>query len=187
MVQKSGAVAKNLKVVHEKLMHLLVISDDLAQFNHVHPEQQQTDGSFRLKYKFPNGGVFKLYADFTPQNAEQIINVFDVNVAGEKREKTPLVADKELTKTVDGLTFSIKTNQPIKAGSATGLDFYVTDESSKLVTDLQTYLGAMAHFVVISEDTTKFLHVHAMEGKLTETKGAGGNEQMDHGKYRDGS
>lgn len=178
---KQGAVTKNLKVVHEKLMHLLVVSDDLAQFDHVHPEQQQADGSFRLKYKFPNGGVFKLYTDFTPQDSEQIINVFEVNVAGEKREKTPLVADKELTKTVDGLTFSIKVNQPIKAGSATGLDFYVTDADGKPVTDLQPYLGAMAHFVVISEDTTKFLHVHAMEGKMTESKGTEGNQKMDHG------
>lgn len=178
---KQGAVNKNLKIVHEKLMHLLVVSDDLAQFDHVHPEQQP-DGSFRLKYKFPNGGTFKLYSDFTPQDTEQIVNVFDVKVGGQAREKTPLVADKEFTKTIDGLTFTMKADQPLKAASGTALNFYVTDADGKAVTDLQPYLGAMAHFVVISEDTTKFLHVHAMEGETTKTKGTEGNQKMDHGE-----
>lgn len=179
---RQGAAVKNLQIVHEKPMHLLVVSDDLATFDHVHPEQQ-ADGSFRLGYKFPHGGRFKLYADFTPQSSAQIVNVFDVNVAGTVRARTPLAADAELKKTVDGLTFDVKAQQPIKAGAGTMLDFYVTDAATgKPVTDLQPYLGAMAHFVVISEDTTKFLHVHAMEGKKTETKGATGKTpDMDHG------
>ena len=104
---KDGKPFKNLKIVHEKLIHLLIVSEDLAFFEHVHPEVQ-TDGGFKLNYKFPTGGVYKLYADFTPENSPQIVNVFDVPVGGEKRAKTPLVADKELTKTVDGLTFTIK-------------------------------------------------------------------------------
>jgi hypothetical protein len=179
---RQGAAVKNLQVVHEKLMHLLVVSDDLATFDHVHPEQQ-ADGTFRLAYKFPSGGRFKLYADFTPQNSSQIVNVFDVDVAGTVRERTPLVADAELKKTVDGITFNVKAQQPIKAGAGTMLDFYVSDAATgKPVTDLQPYLGAMAHFVVISEDATKFLHVHAMEGKKTETKGATGKTaDTEHG------
>ena len=171
---QSGAVAKDLKIVHEKPMHLLVVSDDLAFFDHVHPEQQ-ADGRFRLNYKFPNGGRFKLYADFTPQNSPQIVNVFDVGVGGAAREKTPLVADQELKKTVDGLTVTMKTAQPIKAANGQMFDFFVTDSEAKPVTDLQPYLGAMAHFVVISEDSSKFLHVHAIEGEKTEIKGTGGH------------
>lgn len=182
---KQGATTKNLKIVHEKLMHLLVVSDDLAQFDHVHPEQQP-DGSFRLAYKFPNGGTFKLYSDFTPQDSGQIVDVFDVNVGGAAREKTTLVADKEFVKTVDGLTFTMKADQPMKAATGTELSFYVTDAEGKPVTDLQPYLGAMAHFVVISEDTTKFLHVHAMEGETTKTTGTGGRtDQNDqHGEMK---
>ena len=158
-------------------MHLLIVSDDLAFFDHVHPEIQ-ADGNFKLNYKFPAGGVYKLYADFTPEDSPQIVNVFDVPVGGEKRAKTPLVADKEFTKTVDGLTFTMKTKDEFKAAKGLTLNFFVKDADGKTVTDLQPYLGAMAHFVVISEDTTKFLHVHAMEGKTTETKGTGGHS--DH-------
>lgn len=176
---KDGKPFKNLKIVHEKLVHLLIVSDDLAFFDHVHPEVQ-TDGNFKLNYKFPTGGVYKLYADFTPENAPQIVNVFDVPVGGEKRAKTPLAADKELTKTVDGLTFTIKNADALKAAKGATLNFYVKDTDGKTVTDLQPYLGAMAHFVIISEDTTKFLHAHAMEGEKTDTKGTGG-----HGDHND--
>lgn len=172
---KDGKPFKNLKIVHEKLVHLLIVSDDLAFFDHVHPEIQ-TDGNFKLNYKFPAGGVYKLYADFTPENSPQIVNVFDVPVGGEKRAKTSLVADKEFTKTVDGLTFTMKTNDELKAAKGLTLNFYVKDADGKTVTDLQPYLGAMAHFVVISEDGSKFLHVHAEGGETTETKGTGGHE-----------
>lgn len=174
---KDGKPFDKLKVVHEKLIHLLVVSDDLAFFDHVHPEKL-TDGGFKLNYKFPAGGVYKLYADFTPENSTQIVNVFDVPVGGEKRAKTPLVADKEFTKTVDGLTFTMKASEDLKAAKGITLNFFVKDANGKTVTDLQPYLGAMAHFVIISEDTTKFLHAHAMEGKMTETKGTGGHS--DH-------
>jgi plastocyanin len=160
-------------------MHLLIVSDDLAFFDHVHPEQQ-ADGNFKLNYKFPAGGTYKLYADFTPENSPQIVNVFDVPVGGEQRAKTPLIADKELTKTVDGLTFAMKTVEAPKAAKGMTLEFYVKDATGKPVTDLQPYLGAMAHFVVISEDTTKFLHVHAEEAETTKTTGAGGHGDHKH-------
>lgn len=174
---KDGKPFDKLTVVHEQLIHLLVVSDDLAFFDHVHPEKL-TDGGFKLNYKFPTGGNYKLYADFTPENSTQIVNVFDVPVGGEKRAKTPLVADKEFTKTVDGLTFTMKASEDLKAAKGITLNFFVKDANGKTVTDLEPYLGAMAHFVIISEDTTKFLHAHAMEGKMTETKGTGGHS--DH-------
>lgn len=180
---KEGKPFDNLKIVHEKLIHLLVVSDDLAFFDHVHPEKQ-ADGSFKLNYKFPMGGIYKLYADFTPEDSPQIVNVFDVNVGGEPRQKTPLTADKDFKKTVDGLTFTMKPDGDLKAANGVALNFYVTDENGKAVTDLQPYLGAMAHFVVISEDASKFLHVHAEGGKMTETKGTGGHE--GHGDQHGG-
>ncbi len=175
---KDGKPFDNLKIVHEKLMHLLVVSDDLAFFDHIHPEKQ-ADGNFKLNYKFPTGGVYKLYADFTPENSPQIVNVFDVPVGGEKRLETPLAADKEFTKTVDGLTFTMKAGDALQAAKGLRLNFFVKDGQGKPVTDLEPYLGAMAHFVVISEDGKKFLHVHAEAGETTETKGTGGHAGHD--------
>ncbi len=65
----------------------------------------------------------------------------------------------------------------LRAGEEVMLNFKVADErTNKPVTDLQPYLGALAHFVIISEDGTDFLHAHPME------KGAMGAEHagMNH-------
>ena len=71
----SGELVKDLQIVHEKPMHLLVVSDGLDEFYHEHPTMQ-TDGSYKASFTFPNGGVYKLYADFTPFDAPQIVQNF---------------------------------------------------------------------------------------------------------------
>ncbi len=159
---KQGAVVKDLSIVHEKPMHLLVVSKDLAEFYHIHPEQQ-ADGSYRVSHTFPNGGDYKLYADFTPKDAVQVVEQIDVKVAGEERSKVALVPDEKLEKTVDGLKVVMKPSQEIKAGQELTLDFQAFDaKTNKPATDLQNYLGELAHFVIISEDMKDFVHAHPM-------------------------
>lgn len=180
---KQGAVVKDLSIVHEKLMHLLVVSKDLSDFDHQHPERQ-TDGSFKLNYKFTNGGTYFLYADFTPQGKHQVVDRFTVPVGGEEKKPVALVEDKEMSKTVDGLSVMIMPDKPLKAGEELMLNFFVKDaQTNQPVTDLQNYLGALAHFVVISEDTTKFLHVHPMEGGEMK-KGDMKHSEMQHGNMK---
>ena len=48
----SGEIIKDFDIVHEKLIHLIVVSEDLKEFYHIHPEQQ-TDGSFKVDFTFP--------------------------------------------------------------------------------------------------------------------------------------
>lgn len=83
---KQGATVKDLQIVHEKPMHLLVVSKDLAEFYHIHPEQS-ADGGYRVSHNFPNGGEYRLYADFTPKDAVQVVEQIDVKVAGAERAK----------------------------------------------------------------------------------------------------
>ncbi|MDQ3255784.1 MAG: cupredoxin domain-containing protein [Acidobacteriota bacterium] len=177
---KGGAMVRDLQIVHEKPMHLLMVSNDLAEFNHLHPVPQG-DGSFKVTHTFTDGGAYKLYADFTPPNASQVVERLDVNVAGDApRERTALVADKTTTKNVDGLRVRVRPDKPLRAGEELMLNFTVADAlTGKPVTDLQPYLGALAHFVIISEDTTDFLHAHPMtKEEMNEAGGAHGG--MDH-------
>ncbi|HXG84260.1 MAG TPA: cupredoxin domain-containing protein [Pyrinomonadaceae bacterium] len=159
---KQGATVKDLQVVHEKPMHLLVVSKDLAEFYHIHPEQS-ADGSYRVSHVFPNGGDYKLYADFTPKNAVQVVEQIDVKVAGTERAKVALQPDTSFEKSVEGLKVIMKPSAEIKAGQELTLDFQAFDASSgKPATDLQNYLGELAHFVIISEDMKDFVHAHPM-------------------------
>ena len=159
---KQGAIVKDLQIVHEKPMHLLVVSKDLAEFYHIHPEQS-ADGSYRVSHNFPNGGEYRLYADFTPKDAVQVVEQVDVKVAGTERAKIALTPDTKFEKTVDGLKIVMKPSAEIKAGQELMLDFQAFDaKTNKPATDLQNYLGELAHFVLISEDLKDFVHAHPM-------------------------
>ena len=178
---REGSVVKDLQIVHEKPMHLLIVSKDLAEFYHVHPEPSG-DGSYRVTHTFPSGGEYKLYADFTPKDAVQVVEQVDVKVAGPERAKVALVPDTKLEKTVDGLKIVMKPSAEIKAGSELTLDFQAFDAASgKPATDLQNYLGELAHFVIISEDLKDFVHAHPMAKgeKMGDTK-MGGEKAGDH-------
>ena len=159
---KQGTTVKDLQIVHEKPMHLLIVSKDLAEFYHVHPEQS-ADGSYRVQHTFPNGGDYKLYADFTPKDSVQVVEQVDVKVAGTERAKVPLLADTSLMKTENGLKVVMKPDGELKGGAEVMLNFQTFDAASgKPATDLQNYLGELAHFVIISEDMKDFVHAHPM-------------------------
>lgn len=157
-----GSIVRDLQIVHEKPMHLLIVSTDLAEFYHVHPEPSP-DGSYRVQHVFPNGGDYKLYADFTPSNAKQVVERVDLKVAGPERAKAPLIPDTGFEKSVDGLEVVMKPDGILEARKDVMLNFHAFDAASgKPATDLQNYLGELAHFVIISEDLVDFVHAHPM-------------------------
>lgn len=181
---KLGATVKDLQIVHEKPMHLLIVSKDLAEFYHVHPEQS-ADGSYRVQHTFPNGGEYKLYADFTPKDAVQVVEQVDIKIAGQERPKVPLVADTNFTKTVGGLKVVMKPDGELKGGAEVMLNFQTFDAASgRPATDLQNYLGELAHFVIISEDMKDFVHAHPMSkgehDKMGKTESGGDHNADGH-------
>ncbi len=155
-----GETVKDLQIVHEKPVHLLIVSDDLVEFYHEHPEPQ-TDGSWKVPFTFKNGGKFKIYTDFAPKDAKQTVKSFSVEVAGNKRPAEELKADAKAEKTVDDLFVTLKSDGEITSGKELTLNFQVFDaKTKKPVTDLQNYLGEKGHFVVISRDLRDFVHAH---------------------------
>ena len=179
----AGAQVRGLDIVHEKPMHLLVTSSDLAEFYHIHPESQQRDGSYRVTHTFPHSGDYKLYADFTPRGAPQVVERLNLKVTGgEPRARVALVEDTTGTKTIDGLRVVMRPDKPLRGGEELMLNFAVADaRTGKPATDLQPYLGALAHFVIINEDGTDFLHAHPMskEEMTTESSAAHGGKDHD--------
>ena len=171
-----GEVIKDLPVVHEKPLHLLVVSDDLAEYYHIHPDPQ-ADGSYRVSFTFPNGGSYKLYADYTRPDSAQVVENFMLKVSGTERARVELKADEKLEKTIDGVRFVMKPDAELIAGKELMLNFKVSDaKTNQPVTDLEKYLGEYAHFVIISQDLTEFVHAHPMSdmdstnGKMDESK-----------------
>jgi Cupredoxin-like domain len=156
----NGEIIKDLKIVHEKPMHLLVVSADLSEFYHLHPEPQP-DGSYKAPFAFAGGGKYKLYADFTTQDDKQTVSPFDLDVKGEVPPTVKLVPDAKFEQMIGGIRVEMKPDGEIIARKEMLLNFYVTDIlSKKPAEDLQNYLGEKAHFVVISQDLQEFVHAH---------------------------
>ncbi|XXF75173.1 hypothetical protein P2318_19075 [Myxococcaceae bacterium GXIMD 01537] len=159
----AGAVVRDLPLVHEKPLHLLVVSRDLRDFYHLHPEPRP-DGTYQVSHTFPSGGDYLAFLDYTPKGSAQVVDRIALSVKGAPRAKAALQADATSTRTVDGLRVAMTSSKPPRASEGLVLQFSVTDAASgKPVTDLQPYLGAMAHFVILSEDTKDFLHAHPLE------------------------
>ncbi|MFN3330330.1 MAG: hypothetical protein ACK419_05355, partial [Pyrinomonadaceae bacterium] len=131
-----GSIVKDLEIFHEKPMHLIVVSTDLAEFYHLHPELQK-DGSLKLSMTFPNGGDYKLYAEFKPKKVKnEILKILDLRVSGNQREKAELKPDEKLDKIVDGLRVSMKREGMLIAGQPTTLKYKILDpQTNKPVGD----------------------------------------------------
>lgn len=158
----SGQPIKSFETVHEKKMHLFVISKDLAYFSHIHPKYIG-NGVFTINTTFPAGGDYKLISDFTPKGGgDSSIESHWQHVEGVTAKKVPLVPDKTLTKVVDGKKISLTFTQ-LTAGKIVHMTFTINDDSTnKPIKNLQPYLGAMGHTVAISADAEKYLHIHPM-------------------------
>ncbi|MEW6732873.1 MAG: hypothetical protein AB1489_16225 [Acidobacteriota bacterium] len=118
----TGKVNPSLDIVHEKLMHLLVVSDDLAFFDHIHPEPD-SEGKYSVETSFPSAGKYKLYADYTPKGTSQQIGRLEINVTGSRRERKQLEVDRQDTKSFGELRVTMKPDKPLKAGELIKLNF----------------------------------------------------------------
>jgi hypothetical protein len=157
-----GETVKDLEIAHEKPMHLLIVSEDLDEFYHEHPEPQ-ADGTLKTNFTFPNGGKYRLYADFTPKESSQTSQNFSVNVNGNERAAKDLKVDEKFEKTVENLRVVMKSDSELVSGKQLMLDFQAFDaQTNQTVTDLENYLGEKAHFVIISQDLQEFVHAHPM-------------------------
>src|SRR5262249_32639136 len=76
-----GSVYSTFERVHEKLLHLVIVRTDLAEFAHEHPQLGQ-DGIFRLDYAFRSGGEYHLFAEVAPRGAGAQVMMAKLRVSG---------------------------------------------------------------------------------------------------------
>jgi ssDNA-binding Zn-finger/Zn-ribbon topoisomerase 1 len=159
---------KEFNILHDMPFHLFVVSQDFEEFQHIHPEQQ-ADGSFAIETKLPRAGYYKLFCDFFPKGGTPQVTHHHLITAGYRGDllsaTNRLIPDKTLIKTVDGTRFELRfePEQPF-AGREAELKYTLVDEKTgQPVSDLQPYLGAWGHTLILSEDATDYLHSHPTE------------------------
>lgn len=187
---RTGAQVKQFGLMHDKPFHLFVVSQDLNDFQHIHP-RQLADGSFVIDTVLQQAGLYKIYTDFYPlAGAPQVLQTYltttgwlgDVT-AGQAK----LPSNAPLAKTVAGVLItrenaeqlgadfsSLETTSvgdlhaelkldpsPPISGRTVTLKYQLTDaKTGEPVHDLIPYLGAWGHMLILSEDQTEVLHSH---------------------------
>ena len=151
--------------VHEKQIHFMVVSADLQYFAHEHPVLGN-DGKFTLQYTFPTGGEYHLFADVAPRGAGSQIIMQPIRVSGPVPPRAAFLKfSPSLADTQAGVKVSLAA-APAKfpVGRALNISFTLKDTAAgAAVTDLEPYLGAMAHLMLIHQDGATFVHSHPDE------------------------
>ena len=152
----TGVVLTKFELLHERRLHLIVLSRNLVDYLHVHPTMD-SDGSWRVAVPPLNPGSYRVYADFQPTGSERITLGSDLQVPG----PVPTVALPPMSPTAETDGYQVAMSGVPIVGSST-LNFDVSHNGQSLATD--PYLGAAGHLVVIRAGDLGYLHVHPSDG-----------------------
>jgi hypothetical protein len=165
---KTQEQVKYFYMTHDKLFHLFIVSQDMSEFQHIHPALER-DGSFTIETVLPVAGNYKIYSDFYPHDGAPQVLQQNITTAGYTKDllagQPRLRPDASLTRIVDGMKIELKLEpENIIAGQRVALKYHLTDAGNgQPIRDLVPYLGAWGHTLILSEDQSDYVHSHPEE------------------------
>lgn len=165
----------NYSVEMQRTMHMVVVRDDFATFEHLHPAFDTTTGAFVQKFtKAPNHKYY-LYADTTPHGLPQQVFRFTMESDGPLAAIAPSLAASAPNAVAGPYTVTLD-HTTIGANAPHSLNVTI-DKGGRLAGDLGSYLGAASHAVLVNAKTLQYVHVHPMA--LNPSSGGKGPIQMN--------
>jgi len=172
---------RRFEVVHERLYHLFLVSQDLTFFLHTHPERAP-DQDFHLDIRFPKAGMYRVLSDFYPTGGTPQLITNTVIVPGGAIAPAPTViaADRTPKDTENARAVLRTIPERVVARQRTSLRFRLTPAEG-----LETYLGAWGHMLAASADLIDMVHGHPIAA--IDNSGGGAKElQFDMAFPRSG-
>lgn len=155
ILDEDGRPVTGFETVHGKQLHLIMVSRDLGSFQHLHPVMAE-DGTWSADIALPAAGEYRAFTDFRPTGAAQALTLgADLSVHGAYRPR-PL---PEVTRTSTIGDYEVRVTGDLVPGRTSRLTLTVT-RNGRPVTDLQPYLEAYGHLVVLRNGDLAYLHVH---------------------------
>lgn len=161
-----GKAIANFDTFQEKLMHLILVSDDLQFFSHLHPTYKE-NGQFEVAARFPQAGGYTFFSDYKPAGQTEQVSVLKTQVPGNSTAASKI--DLNRNKTFNDTKVNLALSEPtVKAGKEVTLIFKLQDASNNQpLTDLQPYLGEKGHLVILRQSTSltaaDYIHAHALK------------------------
>lgn len=169
--QKVGEPIKDFDIIHDKLMHLIIVNkEDLSHFAHIHPKLDNETGIFHIANTFAKAGKYKMWIDVKPKGGmQQILIAFAFNVEGQPIHSPATIAHEQTrVKNVDteGQSYQVSLNcepEQLVDGRDVKMTFEIRDANGKPISNLEPLMAAGGHCVIIDADGREFLHVHPAE------------------------
>jgi len=167
VVDQDGMPIGDLQQNHERMVHAIFVSSDLASFTHTHQEDYTPitadnlrNAQFSFPLTLPSAGRY--FAMFDYASRDQWLQTEDeLTVSG----SPPMAASPDLvpndTAMMDGVTATLAWSSAPLAGYEADWTITLSDANGDPVTDVTQYLGADAHCVVVNSGTTWGSHTHA--------------------------
>ncbi len=156
----TGEPIQDITRSHEAWMHLIATRDDLGTFAHVHPEPTGQPGELAVDITFPTAGRYIVNTEFRQQGQMSDVHQRQyVTVTGDAPAPA-VVTESPREVVVDGVRVALG-GHPV-VGERSDLHFGFTDAATgEPIDDLQPFLAAAGHVVVMRTDGTTFAHEHA--------------------------
>jgi hypothetical protein len=166
ITDEKGEPVQDLTVSHERLIHVVIVSEDFSAFSHIHPEEfgpvtdeMKRTATFNVKYTFPKAGRYLIAADYATKDSH-FSEQFPLQVSGGPA-MGEINRDFSLNRSFGEYNVSVRTAPAeIRSGEKTILKFRIMKDSTP-VTDLRPYLAAPMHLAIIRTDLNQFVHAHA--------------------------
>jgi hypothetical protein len=145
---------KDFQIVHEKLFHMFVVSQDLQFFVHDHPVFEP-EGDFIYDIKFPKAGLYRVLGDFYPDGATPQLIAKSVIVPGTP-PPAPVLPRDYSTKQAENMQVEMVTDPPQPIATQKTLVYFKVSPGE----GLEKYIGAWAHMLAASDDLIDMIHTH---------------------------
>ncbi|WP_330185060.1 hypothetical protein OHB26_16605 [Nocardia sp. NBC_01503] len=141
--------------LHDRDLHLIVVQRELTGFWHVHPELA-ADGTWAVRLNLPAAGAYRAFTDIAPTALGKTITLgADFAIAGDYApQPTP---EPARTAAVDG--YEVTLDGDLVSGEGRLLTLTVRKDGNP-VADLQPYLAAYGHLVILRAGDLAYVHVH---------------------------
>jgi hypothetical protein len=154
-----GLTVHDYQVELTKKLHVIIVSDNLSVFLHVHPRPLK-NGHFVLDQHFPAEGKYHIFADAMPTGLKQQVFRFDVGIgaasAGHTGARIPTgnpVTAGPYTVTLSTATLTVDRPEMLRIH---------IEKHGAPARDLHPYLGVAAHAVLVQSTDQSYVHAHSM-------------------------
>jgi hypothetical protein len=153
---KTGKIVRDFEMVHDRIFHLFIVSQDTTFFAHEHPEQLP-DGSFRFRVRLPKAAEYRLLCDFYPKSGTPQLIANTLIVPGKDFKLSPPQLQPQMEpQQAANLSAELVTEpaEPV-AGAQTLMFFRLKPNDG-----LEQYLSAWGHMMAASSDLIDMIHTH---------------------------